>query len=75
MTLSAHKCTMPDGTPAARAFDFGIKLGDGELDWDPEDDDWQTAIAIAKALGLVSGSTFHGIQDNPHCEMPGWKTA
>src|SRR5579863_7721202 len=67
---SPHNCTLSDDTPAARAFDFGIKLGDGELDWDADDDEWQTAIAIVKAIGLVSGSTFHGIVDNPHAEMP-----
>jgi len=69
---SPHNCTLPDGTPAARAFDFGIMCGENQLDWDADDDEWQTAIAIVKALGLVSGSTFHGIQDNPHAELLNW---
>ena len=70
-----HNCTLPDGTPAAKAFDFAIMCGENTLDWDAEDDEWQTAIAIVKAVGLVSGSTFHGIPDTDHAEMPNWRTA
>jgi len=74
---SPHNCTRIDENgntvPAARAFDFGIRLGENELDWDAEDSEWQDALAIVKALGLVSGSTFHGIVDNPHAELPSWK--
>jgi peptidoglycan L-alanyl-D-glutamate endopeptidase CwlK len=66
---SPHNCTLPDGAPAARAFDFAIMCGENQLDWDAEDSEWQDAIAIVKALGLVSGSTCHGISDSPHAEI------
>lgn len=70
---SPHNCTLPDGTPAAKAFDFGIKLGDGSLDWDASDGQWQRAIDIGEGLGMVSGSTWHSIKDNPHFELPNWR--
>jgi peptidoglycan L-alanyl-D-glutamate endopeptidase CwlK len=74
---SPHNCTLPGGTPAARAFDFALYAPGGQsLDWNPTDDQWQTAIAIGESLGLVSGSTFHGqLIDNPHLELANWKTA
>jgi peptidoglycan L-alanyl-D-glutamate endopeptidase CwlK len=72
---SPHNCTLPDGTRAPRAFDFAMMCGENQLDWDADYSEWQDAIAIVKALGLVSGSTFHGISDSPHAEMPGWKTS
>lgn len=73
---SPHNCTLPDGTPAARAFDFALYAPGGtQLDWDPSDDQWQTAIGFVKALNLVSGSTFHGIPDNDYAEMASWQTA
>lgn len=72
---SPHNCCLPNGTPAARAFDFALYGDDGKhLDWDATDDRWQKAIEIGKGLGLVSGSTFHGIQDNDHMELPDWKS-
>ena len=73
---SPHNCTLPARTPAARAFDFALYAPGGtQLDWDPSDDQWQTAIGFIKALNLVSGSTFHGIPDNDHAEMASWQTA
>jgi peptidoglycan L-alanyl-D-glutamate endopeptidase CwlK len=73
---SAHNCTLPDGTPAAMAFDFALYApGEQSLDWNASDDAWHTAIQIGKDLGLVSGSMFHGIADNDHFELPGWRTA
>lgn len=69
---SPHNCTLPDGTPAAMAFDVAIAGPDGHLDWNADDDRWQAAIEIGESLGLVSGSTFHGIRDCPHFEMRGW---
>lgn len=65
---------MQGGKPAALAFDFGIKGPHGLLDWDANDDVWQEAIAGAKALGLISGSTFHGLVDSPHAELPNWRS-
>lgn len=71
---SPHNCTLPDGTPAARAFDFGIiDPTDKQCDWNPNDVLWKKAIAIGQALGLVSGSTFHSLKDSPHFELANWK--
>lgn len=69
---SPHNCTLPDGTPASKAFDFAIQDASGILDWDASDPDWQKAISIGEALGLVSGSTFHSIKDSPHFELKDW---
>lgn len=69
---SPHNCALPDGTPAAKAFDFAIQDATGILDWDATDPDWQAAIAIGEALGLVSGSSWHTIKDNPHFELLNW---
>lgn len=71
---SAHNCTDANGNPAAKAFDFAIRDDDGRLDWNPHDADWQAAIRIGKALGLVSGGDWKSIKDWPHMEMPNWKT-
>lgn len=72
---SPHNCTLPDGTPAAKAFDFAIKDDAGNLDWDASDSRWKQAISVGQCLGLTSGSTFHHISDSPHMEMPNWKNA
>jgi len=66
---SPHNCTLEDGTPSSKAFDFGIKDGNGDLDWNAQDPAWQTAIAIGESLGLVSGSTWHSIKDFPHFQL------
>lgn len=72
---SPHNCTLPDGTPAARAFDFYILNEDGSgCDWNPADPNWKQVIAIGENLGLRSGSTFP-IRDNDHMELPDWQTA
>lgn len=72
---SPHNCTLDDGTPAAKAFDFFIYNSDGStLDWNAADDKWQKAISIGEALGLVSGSTFK-FKDTDHFELAGWKDA
>lgn len=70
---SPHNCTLSDGTPAAKAFDFVIQDATGVLDWDASDSEWRAAIAIGEALGLVSGSTFHSPKDSPHLELADWK--
>ena len=69
---SAHECTMPDGTPGARAFDFAIECGENTLDWDEHDDEWMTVLAIGNAMGLVSGGSWG---DWDHFELPNWRTA
>lgn len=70
---SPHNTTLPDGTAAACAFDFGIMGADGVCDWNPEDAAWKKAISIGEALGLISGSTWHSIKDNPHFELADWQ--
>ena len=66
---SPHNCTLDDGTPASAAFDFFIlDENDNKCDWNATDAQWQEAISIGEALGLVSGSTF-AIKDNDHFEL------
>jgi peptidoglycan LD-endopeptidase CwlK len=73
---SPHNCVDENGDPASCAFDFFIYANDGsgKLDWNAADPQWQKAIAIGESLGLVSGSTFHSIKDNPHFELKGWNS-
>ena len=70
---SPHNCVLDDGTPASKAFDFAITGENGKLDWNATDSSWQKAISIGESLGLISGSTWHSIKDNPHMELPNWK--
>jgi peptidoglycan L-alanyl-D-glutamate endopeptidase CwlK len=70
---SPHNCVDVTGNPAARAFDFAIKLPEGNLDWDASDKAWQTALATGIQLGLISGTSFKTLKDNPHMEMADWK--
>lgn len=71
---SPHNCCLSDGTPAACAFDFALYApGTQKLDWNAADDQWHRAIEIGRKLGLVSGSTFHGIKDSDHFELPDWR--
>lgn len=70
---SPHNCVDSDGNPAAKAFDFAIQDATGVLDWDASDPEWQAAIKIGEALGLISGSCFHSLVDSPHFELPNWK--
>jgi peptidoglycan L-alanyl-D-glutamate endopeptidase CwlK len=73
---SPHNCVLPDGTPAALAFDFALFADDGKrLDWDGDDQRWQTAIKIGEGLGLISGATFPGhLCDRDHLELKGWNS-
>lgn len=70
---SPHNCVDITGKPAARAFDFAIKTEEGSVDWNASDAQWTRAIDIGISLGMVSGSQFHSLKDNPHLEMPNWK--
>ena len=70
---SPHNCVDSDGNPAAKAFDIAIEDSDGSLDWDATDPLWRRAIKIGESLGLVSGSEFHSLKDNPHFELADWK--
>jgi peptidoglycan L-alanyl-D-glutamate endopeptidase CwlK len=55
---SKHNITLPDGTPASKAFDFTIISDDGTCNWNPESPPWKAAVAIGKVLGLVWGGDF-----------------
>lgn len=66
---SAHNVTLADGTPSARAFDFGITLPGGKCDWNASDPLWTRAISVGISLGLVSLRPW----DNPHLEMANWE--
>lgn len=72
---SKHNCVAADGSPASQAFDFGIKNGDGSLDWNAQDAQWQKAIAIGIGLGFVSGSCWKTLRDCPHMELPSGSVA
>lgn len=50
--LGPHGCTLPDRTPAAKAFDFAIRCGENELEWDDEDWECQTVRYADKARGI-----------------------
>lgn len=67
---SPHNCLDKAGNPAAKAFDFAIRLPTGKLDWDATSPLWRRAIAIGQALGLESGQ---GWGDRPHFQLPDWK--
>lgn len=41
------------------------------LDWDAHGPTWQAVIAHGILLGMVSGSCFHGLLDNPHFQLTG----
>lgn len=73
---SAHNQKDEDGNPAATGFDFALYAPGGKsLDWNPSDQQWQTAISIGKSLGLLSGSCWKTPKDYPHLELQSWRTA
>lgn len=65
---SKHEFTFPDGTPAAKAFDFrlydeeNVYISDGTDDW------YTDAGAIGKSLGLIWGGDWHH-PDYDHLEL------
>lgn len=69
---SAHNCTLPDGTPAARAFDIYIQNPDGSLNWNTKSLPWEQAGEIGRSLGLQWGGDFNSIKDFPHFELKDW---
>lgn len=66
---SKHNFTLPDGTPASKAFDFVILNPDGTANWNPQSPLWQAAVAIGKQIGLVWGGDWHSIKDYDHFEI------
>ena len=67
---SQHNFTLPDGTPASKAFDFAVRRTDGTLNWNPLSSEWKAAVAIGKELGLVWGGDFQSILDYCHFQLP-----
>lgn len=71
---SAHNCTLPDGTPAARAFDIFIENADGTLNWDTGSLQWEQAGEIGVNIGLEWGGGWKcSLRDFPHFSLPNWK--
>jgi peptidoglycan L-alanyl-D-glutamate endopeptidase CwlK len=54
------------------AFDIDIQTTAGGLDWTGTSPAWVATIAAGESLGLVSGSEWHGKQqDRPHFQLVG----
>lgn len=67
---SKHNFTLPDGTPASKAFDFFIARPDGSENWDWQSPEWQGAISIGKGLGLQWGGDWTGgFKDYDHFQI------
>src|ERR1700722_1003701 len=67
--LGPHGCTLPDRTPAAKAFDFAILCGENELEWG--DDDWE--CQAARNIGTGLGLKFEACDDSMHFVLPNWR--
>lgn len=70
---SPHNCTLPDGTPASRAFDFAIFI-DGNYLADGSNYRYTLAGAIWKVLGQTWGGDFSH-PDYDHCELSDWASS
>lgn len=55
------------------AFDVAPVIA-GSLQWPNDAALWQAIGNAGKDQGLVWGGDFKSFKDNPHFEMPGWKT-
>lgn len=55
---SKHEFTLPDGTPASKAFDFMIKDSGGHLISDGTDPAYYQAGQLGKSLGLIWGGDW-----------------
>jgi len=71
---SPHNCTMADGTPAARAFDWGVFNPDGSYVTDGNDPRYQECGFIIKGLGLSWGGDW-AHPDYDHAELVDWRDA
>jgi peptidoglycan L-alanyl-D-glutamate endopeptidase CwlK len=68
---SQHEFTLPDGTPASKAFDFSLYDEDGNYIDDGTDDWYADAGAIGKNLGLEWGGDWpDSKKDWDHLELP-----
>jgi hypothetical protein len=76
---SPHNYTLPDGTPASRAFDFAVFDPDGNYIKDGTNPAYSTAGQIAENLGLEWGGRWTIDQDGcgpdfDHIQMINWRT-
>lgn len=69
---SPHNCTMADGTPGARAFDWAI-FDDQEYVKDGTDPRYTQAGLIAEGLGLEWGGRWKH-PDWDHAQLKNWRT-
>lgn len=68
---SLHEFTLPDGTPAAKAFDWALFDEDGNYIEDGTDDWYADFAAIGKQHGLRWGGDYkHAKPDWDHLELP-----
>ncbi len=67
---SKHECCLPDGTAAARAFDYACFTDDGNYIADGTHPYYTDFANIAKSQGLSWGGDFHSFQDFDHVELP-----
>jgi hypothetical protein len=77
---SPHNCTLADGTPAARAFDFAIFDENGAYVTDGRDSRYAAVgqIAVAAELEWAGNWTLEkdGCEpDYDHCQMANWRSA
>jgi peptidoglycan L-alanyl-D-glutamate endopeptidase CwlK len=85
---SAHNITMPDGTPAACAFDI-VPLRSGKPIWDatgngddedPSDDLtdslelWLRLGKLGRMCGLEWAGDWTTFKEYPHFQLPNWKS-
>lgn len=71
---SPHNCTLADGTPAARAFDWSIFDPEGDYIADGTDVRYSICGAVVELLGLIWGKRFKK-PDYDHAELPDWRSA
>jgi hypothetical protein len=69
---SPHNCMLDDGTPAARAFDFGIFEENGNYVINGDDPRYTNAGQIWKSLNQTWGGDFTH-PDFDHCELANWR--
>lgn len=73
---SPHECCLPDGTPASKAFDYGVFTAAGAYISDGSDPRYAEAGRIGKALALEYGGDWpHPKTDSDHLQLPNWKKA
>jgi hypothetical protein len=75
---SPHNCCLADGTPASRAFDFGVFSPDNSYVTDGKDPRYVQCGAIVESLGLVWGGSWTPAKDgcepdDDHCELSDWR--